>query len=161
MNWLTESVLAALLGLAAATSAAEEAPKGGEFAINQGIAGTWFNPQTVGQGFLIDIEPADEFIFIAWFTFEAMATKVGTPGQRWLTAQGNYAGASAEIPIFVTAGGAFDSGQSTSTEQVGTLSVAFDSCTSATVSYSLDEGLANEFQITRLIPMSEALCESL
>ncbi|MDX1571176.1 MAG: hypothetical protein R3200_11870 [Xanthomonadales bacterium] len=143
-----------------ASDSGEATVKGSAFAINQGISGAWLNPQTPGQGFLIDVEPEGQFIFIAWFTYEALDSKVGAPEHRWLTAQGNYAGDTAEIPISVTSGGAFDSNQATETVESGMLTISFQDCTRGTVSYSLDEGLSNEFEIERLLT-TEALCESL
>jgi hypothetical protein len=52
--------------------------------INAGHAGAWFNPDTSGQGQLIDVEPEEQFIFVAWFTYGEDSAL----GQRWLTAQG-------------------------------------------------------------------------
>lgn len=133
------------------------------FTINQGIAGAWFEPATAGQGLLIDIEPETRFIFIAWFTFEAPSgSKVGSADQRWLTAQGSYEGrAAVDLPIFNTTGGAFDTVQAVASEQVGLLTISFDSCTAGTVDYTLDEGLAGSIAIERVIPGTEVLCEAL
>lgn len=133
------------------------------FAVNQGLAGAWFEEATAGQGFLIDIEPEDDFIFVTWFNFEAdRGAKVGSPDQRWLTAQGSYEGAAAvDLPIVSTSGGAFDAPQPPVNETVGALTISFDSCASATVDYRLDEGLTGSISLVRLVPGSEMLCESL
>ncbi len=141
----------------------------GPFAINQGLAGAWFEPETAGQGFLIDIEPETSFIFIAWFTYEAAAAKVGSADQRWLTAQGVYQGDDAMfaadnavvLPVFNTTGGNFDQSGSIEQSVVGFVEVRFDSCTEAELRYDLDEGLASTIALQRVIPGTEALCEAL
>jgi hypothetical protein len=135
---------------------------GNDFEINQGIAGAWFDPGTPGQGFLIEIEPASQFIFMAWFTYEQAPAKIGAQEHRWLTAQGNYSGNSAEIPIFRTSGGIFDDPAGTTTEQAGTMVVNFEDCMSGTIEYDLvDAGLQGDISIVRVIPGTEELCLSL
>jgi plastocyanin len=139
------------------------------FAINQGISGAWFNPATAGQGFLIDIRPSDQFIFIAWFTYEKAAgavagdsPKVGSSEQRWLTAQGNYSGGTANLPIFLTAGGAFNDPRTTTTTQVGTMAVNFTSCTAGSIAFTLtSDSLTGSIPIQRVIPGTESLCQML
>ena len=136
------------------------------FTINQGIAGAWFNPATSGQGFLIDIAPVNRLMFVAWFTYQTSpptaAFKLGAPEHRWLTIQGNYAGASAPLGVFQTSGGIFNNGQTTTTTQVGTATLTFSSCTSGTVSYTLtNPPLSGSIPIVRALPGSEALCQSL
>ena len=127
--------------------------------INQGIAGAWFDSAKAGQGFLIDINPDTQFIFIAWFTYEQASAKIGAPEQRWLTAQGNFSGGAASIPLFVTSGGLFDDPQATTTEEVGSLSVNFSSCTDGEIEYDLpNDGLQGQISITRVISGTEGLC---
>jgi hypothetical protein len=58
---------------------------------NQGIAASWFNQATSGLGFLIDIRPLDQFIFVVWFTFDLASVKVGAVDQRWFVASANPA----------------------------------------------------------------------
>jgi plastocyanin len=137
-----------------------------DFAINQGIAGTWFEPATAGQGFLIDVEPASRFMFVAWFTYDVPAAgtagKLGAPEHRWFTAQGNYSGDLATLQVFQTSGGAFDLPRTTSTTQVGTLQLRFDSCTTGTAQYAIPAaGLTGEIALQRAIPGTEVLCSML
>lgn len=130
-----------------------------EFEINQGIAGAWFNPETSGQGFLIDIEPASQFMFVAWFTYSSDSTKVGAVEHRWLTAAGNYSNGTAQIPIFATTMGRFDNPQPVTDEQVGTLTVTFSDCETGTIEYDLpDDGLQGEIPVIRAVPAGKALC---
>ncbi len=137
--------------------------EGPSFTINQGLSGAWFNFNTRGQGILFDIEPGSQFIFGAIFTYEtAVAAKLGAPEHRWLTLQGNYQGNTAQVPIFVTSGGVFDQPVPTTTVPIGNATVVFESCTSATLGYELDDPpLSGSIALQRVIPGTEALCQQL
>jgi hypothetical protein len=128
---------------------------------NDGRDGAWYDPATPGQGFLIDVRPnaeADDFIFVAWFTYgEGNAS-----GQRWLTAQGPLSGTRADIAVSETTGGSFDDPTAVSSEEIGTMSIQFTDCSSAQLSYDLTaEGRSGAIDIIRVIPGTEALCEEL
>ncbi|MGK2927487.1 MAG: hypothetical protein ACSLE2_17890, partial [Lysobacterales bacterium] len=127
--------------------------------INSGMDGSWFEPATSGQGFFIDAYESDagaKFIFVSWFTYGDDTAS----GQRWLTAQGNYQGASAVIDVHETTGGSFDDPRPPATNQVGTMSLDFTDCSNALLAYELtDEGTAGEIPLTRVLAGS--LCESL
>jgi len=129
--------------------------------INAGMDGAWFDPNTSGQGFLIDSHPDPEggnFIFVSWFTYGDDTAS----GQRWLTAQGSFEGSIAELDVFETTGGSFDDPQATSTTQVGTMSIDFADCSNALLTYSLtDNGAKGDMAITRVLPGGQALCEEL
>lgn len=130
--------------------------------INQGIRGAWFNPVTDGQGFLFDVEPVSKQIFVAWFTYEEASAKVGAVEHRWLIALGNYTGASAQLDVFVTSGGVFDDPQGVTTVQDGSLTINFSDCNHALLEYDLpSDGLQGQISITRVIPGTEVLCETL
>jgi glucose/arabinose dehydrogenase len=131
------------------------------FTINAGHSGAWFNPETSGQGQLIDVEPASQFMFVSWFT-HTDAASANPFEQRWFTAQGNYSGNTAELPLFETLGGKFDDPQMVTTTQVGEVTVSFSDCGQGQMTYSLDEeGLQGEFPLLRVIPGSENVCEDL
>lgn len=126
--------------------------------INSGQAGAWFNPSTPGQGQLIDVDPESQFIFLSWFTYtDANST---TPNeQRWLTAQGQYTGNKAVLPLYETLGGAFDDPKAVSTEQIGEVTMSFTDCGLGRVDYRIyGEDLSGSFPIGRVIPGSEAVC---
>jgi plastocyanin len=139
------------------------------FAINQGIAGAWFNPATNGQGFMMDVRPSDRFFFVAWFTYDnddspstTTGAKVGGRDQIWLTAQGNYDGATATMLLLNTDGGRFNNNRPVTITQVGTMTVNFTSCTAGTVAFSVPgEGLQAVVPIQRVVPGTEALCQTL
>lgn len=129
--------------------------------INGGMDGAWFDANTPGQGFLIDAHPNPDggnFIFVAWFTYGDDTAS----GQRWLTAQGSFEGSTAAIDVYETTGGSFNDSQSVSTDKVGTMTIDFQDCSNALLSYKLtDEALSNSIAISRTIPGAQALCEEL
>jgi len=129
--------------------------------INDGMDGGWFNPPTSGQGFYFDVYTNAEglkFIFISWFTYGNDTAS----GLRWLTAQGPYEGSVAEIDINETTGGLFDNEMEVTTVKVGTMTIDFADCETATLSYTLDDdNLEGDIDITRAVPGGQALCEQL
>jgi hypothetical protein len=129
--------------------------------INAGMDGAWFDSNTPGQGFFIDTHPDPQggnLIFVSWFTFGDETAS----GQRWLTAQGSFEGATAEIDVFETTGGSFDDPEPVSTTKVGTMSLDFTDCGNAQLTYSLPaESAAGDIVITRVLPGGKALCEEL
>lgn len=129
--------------------------------INGGMDGAWFDENTSGQGFLIDAhaDPEDgNFIFVAWFTYGDDTAS----GQRWLTAQGDFAGSTAAIDVYETTGGSFNDPHAVTHDKVGTLTIDFQDCSNALLSYEItDETLSNSVAIHRLIPGAQALCEEL
>lgn len=136
--------------------------------INPGLNDAWYNPDTAGQGFYIVVF-GDSIVSLAWFTFDTeqppadLESVVGDPGNRWLTALGNFSGTSATMDVFRTSGGAFDSmSPMPSTEPIGTLTLTFDSCTSGQIAYDLtDSGLSGVVPIQRVVDINVPLCEEL
>jgi hypothetical protein len=129
--------------------------------INAGMDGAWFDFDTPGQGFFIDAHPdaeGDKFIFVSWFTYGEQTAS----GQRWLTAQGDFEGSTAEIDVWETTGGSFDDPEPINRTKVGTMSLDFTDCSNAQLTYSLPADSAEgDIAITRVIPGSQTLCEEL
>lgn len=107
-------------------------------AIEFGMTGAWSDPARDGQGLTIEVLPSRQQLFVAWFAFAPLPGQTTVQQQRWLTAQGGYAGAVADLPVFLTNGGAFNTAGGVTTTPVGTLRLEFASCTEATGTYSLD-----------------------
>lgn len=143
----------------------EETP----FEINPGLNGSWFYPQTNGQGFLIEVLPKQGTLFLAWFTYDSTrppsnyVAKLGEPGHRWLTAQGPYSGSIANLEIYSTSGGVFDkSSPGPTTNHVGTMSVEFSGCNKGTVTYYIPGvAIGQVIPIQRISADNIELCESL
>ena len=131
------------------------------FRINAGHSGAWFNPETAGQGLLLDVEPSERFMFIAWFSYTDDASDHPFE-QRWLTAQGSYSGNSATLVLSETLGGKFDDPQAVTTTPIGQLTVSFNDCNQGQATYSIDsEELQGQFPLTRAIPGSGDTCQQL
>jgi hypothetical protein len=127
--------------------------------VNAGHSGAWYNPDTSGQGQLIDIEPESGFMFLAWFAYTE-AGSANPSEQHWFTAQGNYSGNRALLPVYETLGGQFDDPAEVDPPAlVGSIELTFDSCTSGQANYSVDSwGVTGSFPLTRVIPGSENVC---
>jgi cysteine-rich repeat protein len=129
--------------------------------LNAGHAGAWFNPETSGQGQFIDMVPAEQFMFISWFTFTDAASDHPFE-QRWLTAQGNYSGNTAELDLWETLGGKFDDPQMVTTTRIGEVVLTFSDCEQGRMAYSFDEEeLQGEFPLLRVIDGSGNVCDEL
>ncbi|HVV96046.1 MAG TPA: hypothetical protein VHC92_02765 [Rhodanobacteraceae bacterium] len=108
-----------------------------------GFSGTWFDPATGGQGFIINVNPVDVQTFVGWYTYAIDGESVGEAGQRWFTAQGPHSTGSStpdELTIYESTGGTFDASDPVTTTPVGTASLMFESCTSASLEYNFTAG---------------------
>jgi len=107
------------------------------------LSGNWYDPATSGQGITVEINPVSGVAFLTWYTYAPGGAQAGEAGQRWYTAQSTYtAGArTVAMTIYETTGGRFDSSiplpRSTA---VGTVTLAFQSCYAATLTYSFTGG---------------------
>jgi pseudomonalisin len=121
--------------------------------LNQrGISGSWANPGTDSQGFVMEVTP-DHFdaqtgnLFAGWFTY---APDGGDP--HWYTLQGKVAdNASAVLPIYRTTGGRFDSPQATQTAAVGSATLSLWDCGQGTLDYRFDDGREGMIPLRRLL----------
>lgn len=134
--------------------------------INAGLSGAWFNPETNGQGFFIDVMPTNGTVFLSWFTYDSQASSgtatVGAPEQRWLTAQGSINGNTSSMVVSNSSGGVFDDSAAVSTSAYGTIELSFQNCSMGTVTYNLtDIGLSGTIPIQRISNDNVALCQAL
>ncbi|MCF6300179.1 MAG: S8/S53 family peptidase [Proteobacteria bacterium] len=132
-----------------------------QFAMNAGLTGAWYYPETSGQGLLLDVmqAPEDEAgqMFVAWFTYDLVPSEndaeFGSINHRWFTAQGTYTDDKADLSIYLSDNGRFDNPQSVSTVAVGDMQIRFTSCTEGIASYSFAEtNISGTFPITRISP---------
>lgn len=139
------------------------------FAINQGLSDAWYNEGTNGQGFFITVLEDSGLVFLAWFTYDVerppgdAGAILGEPGHRWLTAQGPYQGDTAELKVYVSSGGVFDSAEPAVGPPVeeGAMTIQWHDCSSATLSYDLNTAGQGVIPLTRVAPDNEPLCEAL
>lgn len=127
--------------------------------INPGHAGAWYNPETPGQGQLIDVETESKFLFLSWFTFTDTASE-NPNEQHWFTAQGNYSGNTADLIVYETLGGHFNDPQPVSIDPVGKATLSFSGCGLGEFTYAIEEwNLQGSFFLQRAIPGTENVCE--
>jgi hypothetical protein len=141
------------------------------FQINPGLNDAWFDPATAGQGFLITVFPDIKQMFLAWFTYdterppEDVTAFLGEPGHRWLTAQGSYNGDTANLTIFMTEGGVFDSAEPVASADpagYGELTLEFADCTAGLVEYEITSlGITGKIPIQRITLDNVPYCEAL
>ena len=138
--------------------------------INPGLNDAWFNEATAGQGFFFNVFPDLELFFLSWFTYdverpdETVEAILGEPGHRWVTAFGTWDGNTVTLDVELTEGGVFDSETPavTQTPGYGTLTIVFNDCNSATLTYSFpDLGLSGVIELKRVTNDNVALCEEL
>ena len=140
------------------------------FQINAGLNGSWFDPDTSGQGFFIEVLPDIPLLFLGWFTYDTTQSAsgesavVGDINHRWLTAQGEFAGDSATLDVTLTTGGLFDDPTAPASNSppgsYGTMTISFEDCSNGEVVYDLSSlGLSGTIPITRLADNNVPLCE--
>jgi hypothetical protein len=139
------------------------------FTINAGLNDAWYFPDTSGQGFFLTVFPGQQRIFLGWFTYdtelpdESVTANLGDPGHRWITAEGSFAGAQAELQIDMTAGGIFDSTEALPTHEAGgSILLQFDDCSNGSLFYDIPSiGRSDIVPIRRICNDNVALCEQL
>lgn len=128
-------------------------------------SGSWYDAQTSGQGIEFTVVPASGatagLLFGAWFTYDPEGAADDALAQHWFTLQGDLSSASAgrvTVPIYSTLGGTLDGAPGTTTLPIGTATVTFHECSSATVDYRFDDSaiahayrnLSGSLALTRL-----------
>lgn len=135
-----------------------------------GMAGSWFDPDTAGQGMSIEVFELNNAsraprVLVYWFTFGEPGEQVDS-GQRWYLADGSLwpDEASGLLNILTATGGAFDRPEpAAEVGRVGTAVMKFNSCQKATFVYQLDadedeaEAKTGEISLRRLSPIES--CE--
>jgi hypothetical protein len=137
------------------------------FFINGGLTDVWYDPATSGQGFFIAVYEKSATVFLSWLTYDTdlpdpgVSAHLGAACQRWLTAQGHYDGALADLVIYSANGGVFDASQPVPVlEPVGFMTLQFDDCNSGTVSYNLPGlGESGSIPIQRLAADNAVVCK--
>ena len=108
------------------------------------LSGAWYDPNTSGQGLLFDVSPGLNYFAAAWYTFAPNGQAIGGgASQRWYTLQGPLTAGSntiSNIGVYTSTGGIFDNTTKPAQSQVGTATVVFQTCNTATLSYSFSGG---------------------
>jgi hypothetical protein len=139
------------------------------FHINVGMSDAWYDPLTIGQGFLISVFEDTGIVFVAWFTFDTQrppmsaTANLGEPGHRWVTAQGPIDGDTAELTVYLSEGGTFDSPTPPVAPAVpiGSITIVWHDCEHATLTYDIDPPDVNGvIEIKRIVLDSVKYCEA-
>jgi hypothetical protein len=125
------------------------------------LSGTWYSAATSGQGFAVEVNPISGVLFYAWYTYMPNGAGAGEAGQRWYTGQSStFAPGTRSIPvtIYETTGGVFDAPTpKPHSTPVGTGTVTFQGCGSATVDYIFtggsSSGASGTIVLTRIGPV--------
>jgi peptidyl-prolyl cis-trans isomerase A (cyclophilin A) len=139
------------------------------FEINPGLSGSWFNPDTSGQGWLLDVVARDTGLemFVAWFTYDVNPPPAdetdgfGSRQHRWFTALGSVSGDTAVMDIFLNSGGVFNDPREPQSEPVGSMTIQFSDCSNAQLSFDFDDSDDNDdsLAVVRLSP--DVFCQAI
>ncbi len=141
--------------------------------INPGLNGAWFNPNTPGQGILIEVLPTLNSVFMAWFLHDSVlpvqeeVATVGSPGQRWLSGLGviDHENNTVTIDLTNTSGGLFNDNRpvvNSDANSYGTVILSFQDCSNIDVDFDLiEQELSGSFSMGRIAGDNIALCQSL
>ncbi|MCW8873053.1 MAG: c-type cytochrome [Xanthomonadales bacterium] len=136
------------------------------FVINPGLNDAWMEVGKPGQGFFMTVLQDAGIVFLAWFTFDTERSEpgdaiLGSGGHRWLTAQGPFERSKAELEVYLSMGGVFDSNApEVNTERYGSIRLEFTGCNAGTVIYNIP-GLELEgvIPIERIVTDNVEICE--
>ena len=122
-----------------------------------GLTGGWYEPETSGQGFIVEVFPnpsGNGQAFVSWTTFDSV--RGGAERQRWYTLQGPVIPGqpNASLTIYQNVGGSFNAPPATNAQEVGTATLSFATCSTGNLSYSFTDGTnrAGTIPLTRLLP---------
>ncbi|MFT3791584.1 MAG: hypothetical protein QM741_11005 [Rudaea sp.] len=110
------------------------------------LSGAWYDPQTSGQGLVVDVIPPQSLLFAAWYAYAPQAEgQSGAASQRWFTVQAPYSQADSypnvtQAPIYAVTGGLFDKATRTAGLPVGTADITFTSNSTMTIAYTFTAG---------------------
>jgi hypothetical protein len=126
-----------------------------DFQIGTGVSGSWYTPSRSGEGFFV--QALDEHrVVVYWFTYSAHSAT-----QAWLVGNGTLSANSIHIPVlYITSGPVFGEDfnpDDLSLEPWGELSIRFDSCDTAELSYQGLDGTDTRL-LARLTGVSGTDC---
>lgn len=125
------------------------APASEPFVINEGVAGSWFNPETVGQGLFMEASAELGLVTLAWFTWTATAGEYD-----WLTGAGPFQGNEATLTLNRSSGGRFNDGAAVVTSvPTGSAVLTFHDCSNATLEFEMSvPPRTGRIELQRVLP---------
>jgi V8-like Glu-specific endopeptidase len=113
--------------------------------ITRELSGSWYQPETSGQGFLLDIAPEQNIIFAGWYTYAGAGSNASEkessgPRHRWFSLSAPYIAGqtSSSVTIYRNTGGNFDAPPITTGVVVGSGTLTFQSCTTGRLDYQIN-----------------------
>lgn len=110
------------------------------------LSGAWYNPSTSGQGFVFDVNPVQQNFFGAWYTYATNGAAIsGAASQRWYSLQTTLPAGARTVgaTIYASSGGVFNNPAHVTTTAVGSGTLTFQSCSTATLAYTFTAGENN------------------
>jgi len=122
----------------------------------RGLTGSWYDPRTSGQGFMVQVypdmlSPGTGLVQATWVTYDDIVG--GAERQRWYTLNGPVVSGQTHVSmtIYQNTGGNFNAPPITTAHPVGTAMLGFDSCTGGQLAYNFtDSGRTSTIPLTRL-----------
>jgi hypothetical protein len=114
-----------------------------------GLTGTWINPRTQGEGFVVENYPSIGLLSIGWFSFD---TKVGGPDhQRWYVLDGSTTASPSRIDLGINTayGGNFAAPPVTTIFRMGSATLRFSDCNHGALDYLFNDGRSGTIDMTR------------
>lgn len=117
---------------------------GARIDLQTGLTGTWYEPATGGQGFMVavygDTLYGQGTVLASWLTYDNIVG--GAERQRWYTLSGTVVRGQTQVSmtIYQNIGGNFNAPPITTAIPVGTATLSFDSCTSGQLVYDFTDG---------------------
>src|SRR5580765_1460324 len=129
-------------------------------------SGAWYDPQTSGQGLVVDIVPSQQMLFAAWYTYAPQSEgQTDRASQRWFTLQAGYTPGSKtakQVPVYAVIGGSFNKTTRTAGLQVGTADITFTACNAMTINYQFTQGefagLSGSISEQKVVPNTGGAC---
>lgn len=126
--------------------------------LQPGLTGSWYEPQTSGQGFMVvvygDTLYGQGTVLASWLTYDNVVG--GCEHQRWYTLSGPIVRGQTHVSmtIYRNTGGNFNAPPITTALPVGTATLSLDSCTSGQLVYNFTDGSGrtSTIPLTRLTP---------
>ena len=111
----------------------------------RGLTGSWYDPRTSGQGFVVQVypdmsSPGKGIVQASWLTYDNIVG--GAERQRWYTLNGPVVSEQTQVAltIYQNTGGNFNAPPITTPHPVGTATLSFDSCTRGQLAYNFTDG---------------------
>ena len=135
--------------------------------VSSGLSGSWYSPETDGQGFVFDVVAREKDqpnqLVVYWFTYAMDAG--GPESQRWMLAEGEFfwGESSVSLEVLQFTGGRFDQPGGVQSKSLGTAELTIQNCSKVILDYDLDFDSAGPvkgtIELERLTP--DVLCKQL